>query len=389
MIFKSPVNWALLLLTALTVASCSEEKVAPNQSPVEVGVVKVLQKDVPIYEDFVGQIYGYVDIPIRARVTGFLEGIHFEEGSRVEKGQLLYTIDKQPFLADVAVKMGQLAEATTEKVRAMNELNRYEPLIKTNAVSQSDYDATKAEAEAAQAAVEAAEANVEMAEINLGYCEIKSPINGLIGRTKAKVGEFVGKDPNPVILNTVSQISQVRVNFFLTESDYLRIAREMMEKGAEYRDSSDTASRRLTLILSDGSVHNYPGQVDFVNREVDASTGSMLVQSSFPNPNRLLRPGQYGKVRILMEMAENAMLIPQKCVQEVQGQYFVVVVNDSNVVETKQIKVGGRYNDYYLIESGIQADSKIIMEGIQKVRPGMKAIPSEVRFTSQQSEKGE
>tara|TARA_B100000508_G_scaffold139802_1_gene138932 strand:+ start:24189 stop:25304 length:1116 start_codon:yes stop_codon:yes gene_type:complete len=361
--------------------SCSSEDKAKKKPIPDIKVVAVEVADVPIYRDFVGQVYGYVDIPIRARVNGFLEGIHFDEGNRVTKDQLLYSIDPQPYMAEVAAQKSRLAEAKTELVRAENELVRYEDLIKTKAVSQSDYDATKAQAEASRAAVDAAQANVTMAEINLGYCKIMSPIDGLIGQTQAKVGEFVGKEPNPVILNTVSKISNVRVNFFLTESEYLQIARET-EKRKNERDTSEEDHVELSLILSDGSMHRHKGKVDFVNREVDAMTGSMLVQASFPNPDKILRPGQYAKVQIKMKNVEGGLLIPQKCAQELQGKYSVYVVNDSNMVESRQIKIDDHRGDLILVGEGLTAGDKVVLDAIQQVKSGMKINPVEGSFES-------
>jgi len=365
-------------------ASCSSKEEVKEKPIPEIEVVKVKVMDVPIYEEFVGEILGFVDIPIRARVNGFLEGIHFEEGRRVSKDQLLYTVDAQPYQADVAAQKSKLAEAKTEMVRADNELVRYEELIKTKAVSQSDYDATKAQAEASRASVTAAEANVTMSEINLSYCKILAPVDGLIGQTQAKVGEFVGKEPNPVILNTVSKISNVRVNFFLTESEYLRIAREVHAANETINDTIEREKKaELSLILSDGTIHKHKGKIDFVNREIDAMTGSMLVQSSFPNPNKLLRPGQYAKVKIKLDIVQNGLLIPLKCTMELQGQYSVFVVTNENVVEARQIVIDEKIGDMVLIKSGLESNDKVILEGILRVKSGMTVNPIVTEFVSQ------
>ncbi len=233
-----------------------------------------------IYQEFVGQVYGLKDISIRARVEGFLEGIYFDEGRGVKKGQLLYTIESQPFEADVAAKMSLLAEAKIMFVNAESELNRIRPLAEINAVSQSDLDAAVARFEASQASVEAAEANLRAAQIQLSYTKIKAPISGIIGKTKAKVGDFVGREPNPVILNVVSRIDVILVEFFLTESEYLIVAREW-NKNKELEEV-EREEPYLELILSDGSIHNHKGIVEFIDREVDPTTGSILLQASFP-----------------------------------------------------------------------------------------------------------
>ena len=233
-------NLLLVLIVSVLISSCNEKQKQEKQQPQEIQVVEVIQKDVPIYSEFVGQAYGLYDIPIRARVEGFLEGIHFSEGQGVKKGQLLYVIDAQPFIADVASQQSKVAEAKTVLVNAEKELNRYKPLAERNAVSKSDLDAAQATYDAAQASVEAAKANMKMSQINLSYTRMKSPIRGVIGRTEAKVGEFVGREPNPVILNTVSRIDTIRVQFFITEGQYLRLAKEYRDDIKEKRENPNT-----------------------------------------------------------------------------------------------------------------------------------------------------
>jgi len=348
--------------------------------PQKIKVVNVIQKEIPIYQTYVGQVYGYKDIPIRARVDGYLMGIHFSEGRHVKKGQLLYTVDPQPYQAKVAESMSQLAKAKTEMVRAENELNRIQPLAEMNAVSQSDLDAAKATYEAAQASVEAAQASLRLTKINLGYTRIKSPIAGLIGKSEAKVGEYVGKNPNPVILNTVSRIDTILVEFFITESEYLRFFRnrDLLKKWQETKKDDG-----LELILADGTIHKYRGRINFIDRNVDPTTGAILLQASFANPERLIRPGQYAKVKALVNVAENALIIPQRCVKELQGKYSVYVVNSENKIESRQLEVQGFYKDYYVISSGLKKEDKVVFEGIQKVQPEMVVVPETVKFESQ------
>jgi membrane fusion protein (multidrug efflux system) len=221
----------------------------------------------------------------------------------------------------------------------------------------------------------------------LSYCEIRSPIDGLIGKTKAKVGEFVGQSPNPVILNTVSSTGKVRVEFFLTESDYLILARERSKRIAEGKEPIENQEKgNLQLILSDGSIHPIMGSVDFINREVDQETGSLLIQASFDNPDGLLRPGQFGRVRVKMETVDEALLLPQRCFSEMQGLFSVTAVNDENKIENIQVEVGPMYKDYRLIRSGLQVGDRVVLEGIQKVRPGMVVSPIDVQYESQYSE---
>jgi len=374
---------AIIAIALLAFTSCKEEKAA--KIPIhEIKVVKVIQKDVPIYNEFVGQVYGEKDIPIRARVEGFLEGIHFQEGLKVNKGQLLYTIDPLPFEAKVNTQKSRLAEAETMKVKAKSDLDRYIPLAEKNAVSQSDLDAKQAQYDAAVSSVAAAKSNLRSAEIELGYCKIHSPINGIIGKTLAREGDFVGREPNPVILNTVSQTDNVRVTFFLTESDYLFLRREYEEelkKGIENKLKEEEKAK-LQLILSNGKIYEHTGVVDFIDRGVDASTGSILVQASFPNPDFILKPGLYAKIKAKMRTFKDGILIPQRCVMELQGQHSVYIVSTENKVESRRVTPGRRIGDWWLIMEGLNPNDKVVLEGLQKVGSGMEIIPVVVDFDS-------
>ena len=375
-----------LLLIIFTIASCVEKKTPPP--PPEIPVVEVMQADVPIYKKFVGQVYGYSDIPIRARVTGFLEGIHFDEGLRVNKGQLLYTIDPEEYQSKVATQQSHLAEAKTEQAKAESDLNRIKPLAEINAVSKSDLDAAQAQYDAAVSYVNAMESNLHFAKINLGYCWMKSPINGIIGKTEARVGEFVGKEPNPVILNTVSTIDTVRVEFYLAEADYIRLAQKFIElnKVNEKSIREKEKEEKLSLILADGSEFKYKGYINFFNREVDPQTGSLLVQTVFQNPDKLLKPGQYAKVVVKMRDAKNALYIPQRCMIEMQGQYSVFVVNNENKVESRQVVAGERVNDYWIIKEGLQAGEKVVIDALQKVGSGLEVKPEITVFESKSTQ---
>ena len=369
----------------LLMSSCSEES-KPQSLPPEIQVVKVLQQDVPIYREFVGQVYGFQDIPIRARVEGFLEGLHFDEGFPVKKGDLLYTIDSQPFAAEVASMQSKVAEAQTYLVNAENELARYKPLAEINAVSKSDLDAAQASRDAAEASLEAAKANLRMAQINLSYTRLSSPINGLIGKTEARAGEFVGREPNPVILNVVSDIRQVRVQFFLTESEYLALAREftsnVTDDGTIDRKNPKN-QMNLELILTDGSTYEHKGSVEFLGRNIDVSTGSILVQAVFTNPKGFLRPGMFTKVKVEFDVAEGALLVPQRSVKELQGQYSVYTVDSENTVKAKTVKAGDKIGDLWLIEEGLEPNDRVVIDGLQKVASGSVISPVEIEFESQ------
>ena len=380
----------LLILPFFIFSSCKDKEV--KAPPPEIKMVKILHQDTPIYKEFVGQMYGLKDIPIQARVEGFLEEILFAEGAPVKKGQLLYTIDPKPFNEEVVNQQSNVAEARTLLVQAESDLKRIIPLAELDAVSQRELDIAQAKRDASISSVDAAEAKLKMAEINLSYTRIRSPIKGVIGKTEAREGEFVGSSQSTVVLNTVSRIDTMRVQFFLTEKEYLTITKEVLNKLDDDDVLGDSADEKaykrgraynLDLILSDGSTYKFKGQVDFINRNIDPKTGSLLVQAHFPNPKRLLRPGLYAKVRARMQVIEDALLVPQQCISELQGQYSVFVVKDDNIVEAKQVTVGARIGDLWMITGGLEGNESIVFEGLQKVASGMTVNPTMIEFESQ------
>ncbi len=376
----------LLCISLLVFFSCSQKEEQQAQAPpTQVTVVVTQAKDVPIYQEFVGQIYGFKDIAIRARVEGFLEGFHFEEGSRIEKGALLYTLESQPFEADVAAKMSRVAEANTRRAKAKSDLDRIEPLAKEKAVSESDLDSAVAQYEASIESVKAAEANLRAGNIQLGYTKIYSPISGIIGKTKAKVGDFVGRSPNPVILNTVSRIDTIIVEFFITETQYLQVARHLLSKVEPAVQNA--RKENLELILADGSLYDHKGKPKFIDRDVDPTTGAMLVQASFPNPQELLRPGQFAKVKALVKVVKDGILIPQRCVVELQGLHSVYVVGGGDKVETRNVKVGPKIKQFWLITEGLKPGEHVVYEGLQRVKGGAVVKPTikEIESTDQES----
>jgi membrane fusion protein (multidrug efflux system) len=348
--------------------SCSKKEEQALPPPPNVTVYQTKAQDVPIYKEFVGQIFGFKDIAIRARVEGYLEGIHFEEGSRIEKGSLLYTLESQPFEENVAEKMSMVAEANTMLTKALSDLNRISPLAEQKAVSESALDSAVAQHEASIASVEAAEANLRAAKIQLGYTKIYSPITGIIGKTKAKVGDFVGKEPNPVILNMVSRIDTVLVQFFITETEYLMFARRFLSEGEPVERKKRKA--KFELILADGSLYEHKGRPDFFDREVDPATGAMLVQASFPNPDEILRPGQFARVKAKVKVVEDGILIPQRCMTELQGTFSVFVVTGDNKVERRAVKTGPKVDAFWLITEGLKPGEQVVYEGMQKIKDG-------------------
>ena len=377
----------LITLSILAVLSTGcKEQIASAPPPPNVQVVEVIQQNVPVTEEFVGETFGLFDISIQARVDGFLEGIHFEEGRRVRKGQLLYTMDPQPFEAKLAGAMGQLAEANTMLVKAESDLTRIEPLAEMNAVSKSDLDAAVAQRDAALASVEAAEASATSARIELGYTRIYSPIDGIIGKTEAYPGDYVGKGITDVILNEVSRIDTILVNFHIGEERYLELVRFINKTQPDNADNVQ-GKQALSLMLSDGSVFPHKGSVRFVNRQVNATTGTIMLQAAFSNPEGILRPGQFAKIIAVIEVIENGLLIPQRCVQELQGNYSVFVVNEQDEIEYRQIEVGPSYQTSYLVvTSGLSPGDRVVYEGLQKVKSGAKVNPELKEISIPESE---
>ena len=364
-----PKTLCLIICSLLVVISCREKEAAKAPPPPpDITVVVTEAREVPIYQEFVGQIYGFKDIAIRARVEGFLEEIHFKEGSRIAKDTLLYTLESQQFDAAVAAKMSRVAEAKTMLAKAESDLNRIRPLARQKAVSQSDLDAAVALHEAAISSVKAAQANLRASKIQLSYTKIYSPISGIIGKTKAKVGDFVGRSPNPVILNTVSRIDTILVQFFITETQYLLLARRYLSRNDS--TDQDREEAHLELILADGSLYEHKGKADFIDRQVDPTTGAMLIQASFPNPDELLRPGQFARVKAKVTVVKDGILIPQRCVTELQGLYSVYVVDNSDKVEQREVKAGSKVKQFWLILEGLKPGEKVVYEGLQKVKAG-------------------
>ena len=358
----------LTICCCLLLFACGEQKKPPPPPSPEISVIETKVEDVPLFLEFVGETSGAKDITIRARVEGFLEGMHFQEGSVVKKGDLLYTLESQPFEEKVATRMSNVAEVKTNLAKNKGDLDRYKPLAKINAVSKSDLDAAQAAYDASLSSLEAANANLRAANIELSYTKIRSPIDGIIGKTQAKVGDFVGKDPSPVILNTVSQVDTILVTFHITETQYLEFTRYKAQNDPV--EQADDGDEKFELILVDGSLYGYKGRLDFVDREVDTTTGAMLVQASFPNPEELLRPGQFTKVRIKIQVVKDAIMIPQRCVMEIQGLHNVFVVDSNNTIQTRDIQVGSKVGSSWMITEGLKSGEKVVYEGLQKVKDG-------------------
>jgi membrane fusion protein (multidrug efflux system) len=351
------------------VAGCSE-KAPPPAPPPEVQVTSVVQKDVPIYTELPGQTLGSEDIEIRPRVEGYLVSVNFTEGSFVKKGQLLYRIDPQPFEAALSEARANLNTAQARLEKTKNDVNRLTPLAKVQAVSQQELDNAVSAQEAAQSQVAANDARVSKAKLDLAYTTITSPTDGIIGTTKQKVGALVGRGETAV-LNTVSQVDPILFRCAISEAEYLRIAR----RGKE---ADKVGKFGVELILADGSVFPHKGSLDAVERAIDPTTGTLTGQFKFPNPEKILRPNQYGRARFVTDYKDNAVLVPQLAVQEIQGLYSVMVVKADDTVDQRMVKASDRVGNLWVIDSGLKPGEKVIVEGIQKVKPGIKVIAKTV-----------
>jgi membrane fusion protein (multidrug efflux system) len=274
----------------------------------------------------------------------------------------------------VAAARATLAEAQVLLANAEADVKRYRPLAEINAISQRDLDNAEAQEGAARERVEAAKALLSLAETQLEYTRIRAPFDGVIGFTQAKVGDFVGQFPNPVTLNTISKIDPIHVRFALSEREYLEIIARLRAR----KEPDERPEQPIEMILADGSVHDYPGTVEVVERAIDPSTGSFPVEAQFPNPEGVVRPGQYTKVRAIWDTRRNALLVPQRAVVELQGQYFVYVIDAENRLENRAITPGPRMEDSWVVDAGLSPGERVVVEGLQRARPGIAVQPKPV-----------
>jgi membrane fusion protein, multidrug efflux system len=409
-----------LLIMSLVLASCGgskEEKAgAGAAAPVPAVVTPVIQKTVPIIAEFTARTDAKDTVELRARVEGFLEGIHFEEGRPVKRGQVLFTLDKRKYESDLQTAKAQLAkaradlefakskvtvdiaqanvdQAKAEMGKADLDVNRLAPLAKENAVPQQDLDNAlvaqvvgksnvqasrasydnvvlnqKVTTDQAQAAVMAGEAAVKNAELDLSYCTITAPMDGLIGQRMVSVGNLVGRG-EPTLLATLSALDPLRVSFALSEAEYLKIAERM--------GSAVQRPLALDLILADGSVFPHKGRAVIAERAVDEKTGTLTIVAEFANPERLIRPGQFGKIRGAIDTVKDAVLIPQQAVMEEQSSRTVYVVDAGNKVVLRTVVLGERIEDQVIVKEGVKPGERVIIDGLQKVRPGVIVTPAE------------
>jgi RND family efflux transporter MFP subunit len=352
--------------------------------PPDVMVVEVEQKDVPIYGEWIGTLDGFTNADVRAQVAGYLQRQGYQEGAFVKKGQLLFQIDPRPFQAVLDQSQGQLAQATAQLANAKAvqgrtelDVNRYTPLAREQAASQQDLDnaiqndlAAKATVATAEAQIKTAEAAEETAKINLDFTRLISPIDGIAGQAQLQVGALVNPSSGPV--TSVSTVDPIKVYFTVSEREYLDWNKRFPTETS--RQAADK-SLRLELILADGLTYPHEGSFYFADRQVNQSTGAIRIAGLFPNPGNILRPGGYGKVRTAVRIQHDALLVPQRSVSELQGGYQVAVVGDDNKVSVRTIRIGDSVGNQWIVMDGLKQGERVVVEGVQKVRPGTQVNP--------------
>lgn len=317
----------------------------------------------PLHTTLIGQLDSPQNVEIRARVEGVVEASHFTEGTEIEAGQLLFTLDKQPFVERLAAANGMLAEAEASLHKSQRNVERLTPLVANRAVPQQDLDNARAAVEAAQAGVESAKARVESAQLDLGYCEIKAPVAGLIGAKEVSIGELVGRG-QPTLMATLSTLDPIWFYCNVSEVEYIQAEERSRALGR------DVSTLPLTLLLAHGKEHPEGGKFVFIDRAVNSQTGTLRVRAEFPNPEKLLRPGMFARVRVELGTRENAILVPQRAITQLQGRNFVWVVDGENIASQRAVEVGEQVDANLIVTNGLEAGEQIIVEGTNKAREG-------------------
>jgi membrane fusion protein (multidrug efflux system) len=331
-----------------------------------VEVAPVRQQDVPIYREWVATLDGYVNAQIQPQVTGYLLRQDFREGSFVRKDDLLFEIDPRPFEATLDQARAQLAQSEANASKAARDLERDTPLAEARAIPRSQLDNDVQAHRAALAAVDAARAQVRIAELNLSFTKVLSLIDGIVGITQVQIGNLV--TPTSV-LTTVSQIEPIKAYFAISEQEYIGAAEQIT--AAALGTLPAGARIPFQLILSNGATYPHPGSFLIADRQVDPKTGTIRIATVFPNPQRVLRPGQFGRIRAAPEVRRGALLVPQRAVSELQGSYQVAVVGNDSKVSIRPVTVGPRVDSMWVIEKGLRPGERVVAEGTQKVRDGM------------------
>jgi RND family efflux transporter MFP subunit len=360
---NSPYRALLYLIVAWSCASaCRNTAASPvAPPPPDMTVMTVAPERVALTSEWIGTLDGYVNAQIRPQVTGYLIRRTYREGEVVKKGQVLFEIDPRPFEAVLAQANAMLAEAQAQLGKTERDLQRDKPLAQERAIAQSQLDNDVQANLAAQAAVKSASAAIQTAQLNLGFTKVTSLIDGVAAIATAQIGDLV----NPqTLLTTVSQIDPVKVYFPLSEQEYLRTT-EAMKAASGQSGQLFKENAGLTLILADGSTYDKTGKFLAADRQVDPRTGTIRISATFPNPGNRLRPGQYGRVRAETRVVPDALLVPQRALNEVQGAFQVRVVSADNKVSTRPVKVGDRLGSRAIIEDGLKPGERVVVEGGQ------------------------
>jgi RND family efflux transporter MFP subunit len=366
------IGLGMLVLLLAACGSRDQADTARALPPPAVVVATVTPQTVPIYGEYVARTEARQTVEIRSRVEGFLEKVLFAEGSQVRAGQLLLVIDQRPYKAALQDARGSLAQAQASWDKAKKDVERLRPLVAEDAAAQQDLDKVEADAHFSQASIERAKAAIARAELDLKFTEIRSPITGIIGKEEVAVGNLVSRDKT--LLTTVSSWDPMRVVFSISESEYLRLAQRYGREGESVMPGK--SADPFELVMSDGAVYPFRGRLSFVDRALDLTTGTLNVYVSFPNPNRLLRPGLFGRIRVVLEEKPDALLVPQRAVQVMQGVKTVLVVGPDDQVALRTVTLGERYQDFFMVNEGLKPGDRVVVEGLQKAIPGQKVAPT-------------
>jgi RND family efflux transporter MFP subunit len=374
--------WALLTLLPFILVQCKGETAsAPPPPLIAVQVADVIQKDVPIHSEWVGTTDGMVNAVIRAQVSGYLIKRPYTEGSFVKKGDLLFELDPSKFRAALDQAQGDLAKAQAQFMKTKQDVERDTPLAQQGAISQKELDDSIQANAAAKGNTAAAKAAVEQAKFNLGWTRVTAPIDGVVGIAKAQIGDLIDANSE---LTSMSTLDPIKVYFPISEQEYLGVSDKVQQRYKEQQEGKEYGGVSFELILGGEKLYPHKGQVYLLDRQVDVKTGTILVAATFPNPNNILRPGQFARVRAVTKTREKALLVPQRAVTEMQGSYQVAVVTPENKVDIRPVKVGERTGSFWIIDQGLKPGERVVVEGLQKVKAGMTVEPKPIQETPEE-----
>ena len=378
---RSAASILCVILTVTLVHCKGETASAPPPPLVQVEVADVIQKDVPIQMEWVGTTDGSNNALIRAQVSGYLMKRPYTEGSFVKKGDLLFELDRSKFQTVLDQALGDQAKAQAQFTKSKQDVDRDTPLAKEGAISQKELDDSIQQHAGAKGALATAKAAVEQAKLNLSWTRIAAPIDGVVGISKAQIGDLIDVNTE---LTSISTLDPIRVYFPVSEQEYFDAAEKIQQGYKDQKEGKEYSLALLELVLGGEKVYPHKGQFHLVDRQVDTKTGTIRVAALFPNPNNLLRPGQFARVRAVTKMKEKAILIPQRAVTEMQGSYQAAVITPENKVDIRPIKVGHRSGSLWIIDQGLKPGERVVVEGLQKVKAGMTVDPKP--FQEQQLE---